>query len=60
MRRKGRTDIVIEHAVLVTVPVKVPKGIVRREILELNEQVRKDVSDGLHKLVHEFIHLGSC
>ena len=44
---------------LVTVPVEIPKRIVRRKVLELDDQVREHVLDRLHKLVHERVHLGS-
>ena len=51
------TDIVIEYAILITVPVEVPKRIVRREIFKLDEQIRENVLYRLHELVHEFVHL---
>lgn len=55
--RVKQDDIIVEHAVLMTVPVKVPKRIVGRKVFKLDEQIRKDVPDRLHKLVHEGVHL---
>ena len=37
--------------------IKISEGIVRRKVLELDEELWEDFSHGVHKLNHEFVHL---
>ena len=56
-KSKNTTYIIVEAAVCVSEPLEVAEGIVRREVLELHEELREYLLHRLHELVHEFIHL---
>ena len=55
--KNGKTYVIVENAVLVTVSIEVSKRIVGGKVLELNEQIREHVRHGVHELVHECVHL---
>ncbi len=38
-------------------PFEVAEGVVRREVLELHEELREYFPHRLHELVHELVHL---
>jgi len=59
-RRGGRLltlNVVVEHAVLVLVAVKVGKGTLALEVLELDDEVGVCLLQRLHHLIHQRQHL---
>lgn len=59
-KSKNTTYIIVEAAVCVSEPREIAEGVVRREVLELHEELREDLLHRLHELVHELVHLQRC
>ena len=56
--RARALDIVVEQRVLLAEALQVPKRLVRREVLELNQALRERRGHLAHELVHELVHDG--
>lgn len=54
---RENTNVVVEAFVRVPELIEVLERVVRREVLELDEQIGKDFFHCCHELCHEFVHL---